>query len=1099
MEIKKSLTVLASVLAALLSAENLLPNTLSEGAWRCWVNANYKVKTAAGDYFNNDALTLDIPLQKAVAGHVLLYSLIPLEEGQDYRLTFSLETSRAAEVVVAAGIRQKPHYVDFCSKKLTVHPGKHEYDWSFRFTRKAGFPQDAPSAISLQLGNLIDSKISVRNVTLSKVEPCPIPQDEWTAFVNASVYKAAPKTIPKEWVYSSNGRNSTPIYPIKLKAVQGKIDCLPLMPKHEARSCVMLMTEIESDCERTVRLGMAANWYFSFYCNGKLLYSTSRFKKPGNISKRFSPDDHPIDFVLKKGKNTLAIKVFPGNDGWFFRYGATKELPRHQAWQDLKDGYLPTVILKDGSGWMRAAIGKLVPQPGTVLDLSASVPVPAGKFGRLKLNEKGQPVFENEPNRPVRFFGCNQPFKNGELYPYETNLCYNGQLHKHDKPISRADFDVYAREYARAFRSLGMNHIRFHLESRCWHGTAEERDRHWFMLSELKKQGCYLNISIYDHLGSVFPESHPRRIGLLLLTEEAKARFRSNTETILNTVNPYTGIKLKDDPQLVGVEFSNEEEGCIIWPQLKGTKVGAAELALFDGKFREFLVKKYGDVTKLNEAWQTKHQSFDEIKVPMWLLAECAEDSPRSRDFIECVTVLQMAMMEFCRATVREIGYKGLIGQFDVPVWFGDNAVRNRYSQMALAHSYWSHAIRTHYLKQHDSLRGFSAATTQSAIETGALYWRNLAATKFADRPLFVTETNHCMPNPYSYEFGLVMGAYSAFQGFSALLPHCLPVDFKPRRIEPFRMGSNPIAKASNLLLYSLFMRGDVTPSKHNVSLQVAPELIQYFQPVSPEQTKVALMTGFSMEFPGAERPEGVRKDVPRDISIPATRTDGLYKPELDDAAGAGSGKDKVFSAAEFAETLRARGILGSGNISDPKKGIYQSDTGELTLRSKEKKLEVRTPRTQGACLLAGDSAMLGDFAIESTSVDGCIALTSADDKTLSASERMILVFSTAPANYKAKISYTGSFWHGYVNDEPIPMVRTGKFSASLKNPAASSFKLYALALDGTRREEIPLKVENGVVKIAVNTGNQKEASVFFELVASHCERSEAIQPHFTR
>ena len=46
------------------------------------------------------------------------------------------------------------------------------------------------------------------------------------------------------------------------------------------------------------------------------------------------------------------------------------------------------------------------------------------------------------------------------------------------------------------------------------------------------------------------------------------------------------------------------------------------------------------------------------------------------------------------------------------------------------------------------------------------LYWRNLAAAKFADRPYFVTETNHCIPNPYSYEFGLVMGAYSAFQGF---------------------------------------------------------------------------------------------------------------------------------------------------------------------------------------------------------------------------------------------------------------------------------------------------------------------------------------------
>ena len=81
------------------------------------------------------------------------------------------------------------------------------------------------------------------------------------------------------------------------------------------------------------------------------------------------------------------------------------------------------------------------------------------------------------------------------------------------------------------------------------------------MIAELKKQGCYLNISLYDHMGSARPDSHPRRIGLLLLTEEAKARFRENAKTILDTVNPYTGTKLKEDPQLIGVEFSNEDKG----------------------------------------------------------------------------------------------------------------------------------------------------------------------------------------------------------------------------------------------------------------------------------------------------------------------------------------------------------------------------------------------------------------------------------------------------------------------------------------------------------------------------------------------------------
>lgn len=62
-------------------------------------------------------------------------------------------------------------------------------------------------------------------------------------------------------------------------------------------------------------------------------------------------------------------------------------------------------------------------------------------------------------------------------------------------------------------------------------------------------------------------------------------------------------------------------------------------------------------------------------------------------------------------------------------------------------------------------------------------------------------------------------------------------------------------------------------------------------------------------------------------------------------------------------------------------------------------------------------------------------------------------------------------------------MLRTGKFNASLKHSDTAGFKLYALALDGTRREEIPLKSENGRLKINVNTDKLKKASVYFELI----------------
>ena len=1082
---KKLLFALFALFAISLPAANLLPAEMSWETWRCWIAPQYKVATPRREWFTENALKLDIPLQKSKSSAILLYHLVPLEDGQDYRLTFEIKSDRPAELTVGAGIRQKPHYPLFTSKKLQIHPGDLQYDWSFRFIRKRNFPENAPSALSFQLGNFIDSKIEIRNVKLEKVEPCPELNDEWTAFVNATVYRDAPAGIPKKWTYSANGRQESDVFPIKVKAVNGKIDCLPLMPKHEPRSCVMLMNEIQSDRDRTVRLGLSADWYFTFSCNGKEYYSTSRHANAGNHSYRFTPDDHPVDFELKKGKNTIAIKVFPGTRGWFLKYGATSKTPRNQMWQNLASWYLPTFAVRDDSkGWKTAALGKLVVQSGTALDFSASVDVPAGKYGRLILNEKGEPVFERARKTPVRFFGANEPFPLGGLYPYENNVRdSDGVVNKELVPMNRAEFEMFAKEYARALRALGMNHIRYHIESRCWYGSKEERERNWFMISELKKQGCYLNISIYDHRGSVFSDSLPRRIGLLLLTDEAKARFRENAKTILNTVNPYTGTRLADDPQLVTVEFSNEEEACMIWTKLKGTRVTKKEYELFDLRFREFLTKKYKDIAALNKAWNTSFVSFREIRVPYGLLSGAAKDSPKSRDFIECCTELQNRMMEFCEKTVREFGYKGLIGQFDVPVWFGDNAVRSRYSQVALGHSYWSHAITLDFKSQRDAVRGQRAATMQSAIGSAILYWRNLATAKFADRPYFVTETNHCPPNPYSYEFGLVMGGYSAFQNFHAVLPHSSPVYQTPRRIDAFSLGSNPVGRGSLSLIHALFQRGDVSASSRNIALQVSPELTKFFQPTSPEQTKLALMTGFSIEFPGMPRPAGVRKTVPHDLAVQATRTNGLYKPELDDAVGAGSGKDRVFNAEEFTGILRRHGILPASNLSDPERGIYQTDNGQLTMFTAENKLEVRTPRTQGACLTTGGSADLGDFSIESTNTNGCIALVSLDKHPLSDSSRMLLIFTTSAANRNGKISYDGAFLHGWNNGEPIPMLRTGKFHASLKQKRPAEYKLYALALDGTRREEIPLEKENGNLKITVDTDKLKEASVYFELI----------------
>ena len=75
---KQLFFLLSTLFTLLLPAENLLPKTMSWETWRCWVHPEFRVETPRKEYFRNNALCLNIPLQKAEWSRVLLYKLVPL-------------------------------------------------------------------------------------------------------------------------------------------------------------------------------------------------------------------------------------------------------------------------------------------------------------------------------------------------------------------------------------------------------------------------------------------------------------------------------------------------------------------------------------------------------------------------------------------------------------------------------------------------------------------------------------------------------------------------------------------------------------------------------------------------------------------------------------------------------------------------------------------------------------------------------------------------------------------------------------------------------------------------------------------------------------
>lgn len=68
--------------------------------------------------------------------------------------------------------------------------------------------------------------------------------------------------------------------------------------------------------------------------------------------------------------------------------------------------------------------------------------------------------------------------------------------------------------------------------------------------------------------------------------------------------------------------------------------------------------------------------------------------------------------------------------------------------------------------------------------------------------------------------------------------------------------------------------------------------------------------------------------------------------------AGTGAG-DKKFDISQAAKRLREAGILPADNATDPAKGVFQSDTGEITMRVKEELVKVATANTEAVALQA--------------------------------------------------------------------------------------------------------------------------------------------------
>ena len=722
----------------------------------------------------------------------------------------------------------------------------------------------------------------------------------------------------------------------------------------------------------------------------------------------------------------------------------------------------------DPAVWKPLDIDTFAIEKGSALDMSESVArgAPAGKYGRVKIGKNGGFVFEDRPDEEIRFKSANF---------FELICGFGWNINTHE------EIDKYVAE----LKKQGYNAIRWRFAMK---GKGEfeapyklkplNRDLYDYFLHALGREGIYSFFYICSHdtgdPSFTWNDRFTVKVKMMLGDPAVREAWRKLAKMQLEHVNPYTGKAWKDDPSIAAIEYWNEFElGIAVYNAI--TEEGRK---LVNAKFAEYLSKRFKSVSEflaycdgIGKPW-TYNGAFDKFEQ-----VDVSPHPNRSGNpvFTQFLIGAMEDMQAFCENVVRgEIGMK-------IPT-HQNNCLKNVFWTYLSSEGGSYTAVNTYHA--HPSSYSLGADVYQnSSIGNAGGYWRGTVVKRVSGMPIAVTEFQHCYFNKYAHEAGVLFPAYSALQGYNALVAFDSPVAFAPRRLSFFGIGVNPVFRANDFLTNFLFKRGDVKRSPHRIDVVYGREFFEkspnVAYAVNDQQSRISLMTGFALSFPDGRKLEEIKAVEVKSPDMAMSPVGASAVEVAMNFAEVGKTIGADFKTADIVGDFKKRGILPADNISDPANEIYQSDTGEILMDVKKRRLTVSTPKSQAAVLNAGEGANLGDFNVKSCGADASVAVVSIDGKPIRGSSRMVLVFATDTVTSGVGLSSSRRKINAW--GKPPILVQTAKLSAELKLDASKKFDFFRLKMNGARAEKIPFEIENGVMKIELDTS--EHVGLFFEIV----------------
>ena len=684
-----------------------------------------------------------------------------------------------------------------------------------------------------------------------------------------------------------------------------------------------------------------------------------------------------------------------------------------------------------GKDWKPVDFKKTV-EDGSIMDFSYRLDAPAGKYGAVIIKD-GKFVFEKRPDKQIKFYG--------------SNLC------------SGANFvdKKWAEVIVKRFAQYGFNILRLHHHDG---GLVDNKDTTKldpvgmdqvdYIIAKCKEKGIYITTDLYVSRrlpAGEIPE-YPGRLSniqaykaLLWINDTVWNNWKTNVANYLKHVNPYTGMRLIDDPVLVSINIINEGNIKSHWATDAFTR------------------KSYNECF---EKWRKEKN-----------LSDNGDSKVRNIQFENFLTEKYESRYKQMVAYVRSFGAKVVLSDQNM-------GTTPKLSQMRRLYDYVdNHGYSSHPSFPVNSWKLPSALKQRSALNAPHPVPWNLPVSRLIDKPFTVTEFDYAKPNRFRAAGPAAIGAIGAHQSWDMLVQFAFSHGREnfmrdDRTNNHFDLSTDCIKSLAHRLGTALFYEGGVKPAQKSFAVLLGEdEHIPFGAEYNVEISQLSQIANVGTYIAGKNC------DLSRLPANTAAVIDiGVGFPKNY------NGKYPVFKSVKGKEEL-IKDLVKAGLIDkkcyDEKTQTCRSENGQITLSRVKGTLSVTAEQCATVVLPAKMNGSAGILEVKNKTGHGVFGIISADNKPLEKSSRMLLLHLTDTQATKAKFS---SPQMNLLEKWGVTPFLAAKGEAEITIALApENYTLYAVDTAGKRLQEIKFKNKNNKISFNASVFNKFGQVLAYELV----------------